>query len=74
MNLSKWIALGLLVLVIVPGSPVAAIDKMQPKVLAAFRDVVSSASYSTVKVLADGKQIALGSSRTWSSSCRLSSR
>jgi serine protease Do len=43
-----------------PLSPAHAIDKMQPKVLAAFRDVVNHASHSTVKVLAEGKQIALG--------------
>jgi serine protease Do len=43
-----------------PLSPAQAIDKMQPKVLAAFRDVVNNASHSTVKVLAEGKQIALG--------------
>src|SRR5262245_12272673 len=49
---------GLLVCVYV--SPAWGIDKMQPKVLAAFRDVVSGASLSTVRVLAEGKQIALG--------------
>lgn len=63
MNHSRLFVLVPLVLVgivAVPPAEVSAIDKMQPKVLAAFRDVVSSASHSTVKVLSEGKQVALG--------------
>jgi serine protease Do len=41
-------------------SPVAAFDKNQPKVLAAFRPVVEKTSKSTVRILADGRRVALG--------------
>jgi len=63
MNPVRWsraLCLALIGLVAAPLGEALAIDRMQPKVLAAFRDVVSNASRSTVKVLADGKQIALG--------------
>ncbi len=38
----------------------AAYDKNQPRVLAAFRPVVETAAKSTVRVFADGKRAALG--------------
>jgi serine protease Do len=63
MNRFRWSLFTCLLLVGLVATPLresSAIDRMQPKVLAAFRDVVSGASRSTVKVLADGKQIALG--------------
>lgn len=41
-------------------SPVAAFDKNQPKVLAAFKPTIENATKSTVRVFADEKRAALG--------------
>jgi serine protease Do len=56
-RLAKFVALGLLLAL--PGLSLAS-DRLHPKVLAAFRDVVSEPAKSTVQVYCDGYRAALG--------------